>query len=132
MFYLPGATFPTPRKLTRRGDLSSVIHNDIEHAFNRSIVVVKAVRSRDGCQRVRCQVSGGPEGESVDGDFFRGYIMSVTSVDRNVVSSEGLQDKNHEVVNGAAHIEAPGRREVQEAEKPAHYEVSNQVPGGES
>jgi hypothetical protein len=36
-------------KLTRRGDLSSDIHDDVKHIPDYYIVVIEVIRSSDGC-----------------------------------------------------------------------------------
>jgi hypothetical protein len=118
------------QKLTRRGELSSVIHKAIKHDFGRGVVVVKVVRSGDSCQRIRCHVLGGPKNGLVEGDFLRRYIVFVTSFNREVVSFGGLQGESHDVVSEAVHNGAPGLRGVQNEKNPAYFLVSNQIPGG--
>ena len=122
------------RRLTRRGDFSSIVHNDIKHISDRGIVVVEVVRSRDGRQRMRCHVLGGngtdlvQEGLKsglVDSDSLGRHVVFGTSVDRDIVSLSGLQNESHEFVNDAVHIQAPDGWRVQKSRHGACCGVSN-------
>jgi len=118
-------------KLTRGGDLSSGIHDNIKQVPNRRIVIIEVVRSRDGRRRIRSQIRGGSgtKGRRVDGDVPGRYVVFVTSIDRDVVSLRSLQNESHDLVYEAVHILAPCRWGVKKIEEPTWFGVSGQTQG---
>jgi len=106
------------RRLTCRGDLSSVVYDNIKYVPNCDIAIVEVVRSTDGRLGISSQTRGGKGTDLPQQGFANGEISGrndvfVNPIDRNVVSLRGLQNETHELVNKTIHKPAPSLREVQ-------------------
>ena len=100
-------------KRTRRGDLSSDIHNNIEQFRNCRIRVDIVVSSKDSYGGIRSQVARGCVSGLVNSDIPRWHVILVTSFDRDIVSLSSLQNEAHELIDVTVHIFAPRHRVVQ-------------------
>jgi hypothetical protein len=98
-------------KHTRRGDLPSDLHDNIEDIFDCRLVIIKVVSSSNGCYRVR-NLRRELDRKGGTGDVLGRDVVLVTSRDRDVVGLSNLQNEGYKSVGVGVHNLAPPSREV--------------------
>lgn len=82
----------TIEKRTRRGNLSSDIHDGAEQVAERPTIVAEVICSNDGRLGVRSQSWRGGISYPAEDDVPRGNVVFATSID--IVSLRSLQDES--------------------------------------
>jgi hypothetical protein len=114
-------------KHTRRGDLPSDLHGNIEEVFDCRLAIIKVVSSSNGCRRIRNLRSElGRQGGI--GDVLGRDVVLVTSRDRDVGLSN-LQNESYNFVGVGVQNLAPLSRGVEKTEQRACCGVRNRASG---
>ena len=98
---------------TRRGDLSGDIYRNIKQVRDCRIGIDVIVSSKDSCPSIGSQIARRGVSGLVNSDIARGYVILVISLNRDIVSSSGLQNESRELIKVTVHSLAPRHRSVQ-------------------